>query len=96
MSFVRGEPGAAGCMKYSPQFHPAVYLAKAIGGALEGFVEAERFSWPDLRLLDLHDHNPAWKIDASRMEKLKMQMNAFRPKTLHRFVRSQHSQLINI
>ena len=96
MSIVRGEPGAAGCMKYSPQFHPTVSLANAIGGALEGFVEAERFSWPDLRLLDLHDHNPAWKIDASRMENLTMQMKAFRPKTLHRFVRSQHLQLINI
>ena len=96
MSIVRGEPGAAGCMKYSPQFHPAVYLAKAIGGALEGFVEAERFSWPDLRLLDLHDHNPAWMIDGFVLEKLKMQMKVFRPKTLHRFVRFQHSQLINI
>ena len=95
MSIVRGKPGAAVCTKYSPQFHPAVSLANAIGGAIEGFVEAERFSWPDMRLLDLHDHNPAWKIDASRMEKLKMQMKVFRPKTLHRFVRSQHSKLIN-
>ena len=80
--------GDAGNSEYSPQFHPTAYLAKAIEGALNAFDEAEKFRWPNLKLLDLHDHNPAWKSGGLRLERLKREMEAFRPKTLFRFLTS--------
>ena len=78
--------GDAGKTKYSPQFHPTTYLAKAIAGTLSAFGKAEKFTWPDTKLLDLHDHNPSWKSGGLRLERLKLEMEAFRPKTLYRFV----------
>ena len=72
--------------KYSPQFHPTTYFAKDVKRALNAFGAAEKFTWPDLRLLDLHEYNPEWTSGSMRLERLKLEMEAFRPKTLHRSV----------
>ena len=82
--------GDAGKTKYSPQFHPTTYLAKAIAGTLNAFGEAEKFTWPDMKLLDLHDFKPAWNLGKLRLEQLKFEQEAFRPRTLFRFVTSIH------
>merc|ERR1712016_8972 len=54
--------------KYSPQFHPTTYFAKDVKRALNAFGAAEKFTWPDLRLLDLHEYNPEWTSGSMRLE----------------------------
>ena len=80
--------GDAAKTNYASQFHPASRLTRAIEGALRAFADAEKFTWPEeaMTLLDLHDHRPAWRHGGPRLERLRVQLRQFRPKTLFRFV----------